>query len=299
MTTFVWGARPGGGGGGGQAALVAGPLTCSPLRITILSRLHCSILTAIMPLNSRKCSSSKKKVSPTKPRASAPQPSASSSRSLSPSSKAVGPPPYYPTSGLQAERDCISMVVPERLYLTNHRGAKDKATIESLSITHIVSVGEEFAGDEPLAESLGIKYHQCDVVDLEEEAERMRKVLRIAVDFIHSALSAPGQQHRVLVHCAGGISRSTTVVLAYLIIHQNCTLLKAFDQAYKARRVVWPNLGFMGLLIGVEQDHFSSTTTTPKPHLPTIRLQDYKQWLEFDFEAYQAAKVVDRDQLKP
>jgi protein-tyrosine phosphatase len=49
---------------------------------------------------------------------------------------------------------------------------------------------------------------------------------------------------RVFVHCARGISRSATFVLAYLIKSQRWSVNDAYAFLRKKRRVM-PNLGFM------------------------------------------------------
>lgn len=49
---------------------------------------------------------------------------------------------------------------------------------------------------------------------------------------------------RVLVHCAMGVSRSATLVLAFLMICENMTLVEAI-QTVQARREICPNSGFL------------------------------------------------------
>ena len=56
---------------------------------------------------------------------------------------------------------------------------------------------------------------------------------------------------KVLVHCAVGVSRSATLVLAYLMIRQNLTLVDAI-KTVKDHRVVIPNRGFLRQLNGLD-----------------------------------------------
>ena len=65
-------------------------------------------------------------------------------------------------------------------------------------------------------------------------ASRKTRNLERAVEFIHGAIQNDG---RVLVHCAAGISRSTTVVLAYLVAKRGMSLRKAFEHTLEARPV--------------------------------------------------------------
>lgn len=55
----------------------------------------------------------------------------------------------------------------------------------------------------------------------------------------------------VLVHCAVGLSRSATLVLAYLMIRQNMTLVEAI-KTVKDHRGVTPNRGFLRQLSGLD-----------------------------------------------
>ncbi|XP_043911594.1 protein phosphatase Slingshot homolog 2-like [Protopterus annectens] len=63
-----------------------------------------------------------------------------------------------------------------------------------------------------------------------------------AADFIHKALSTPGG--KILVHCAVGVSRSASLVLAYLMLHQNLCLVEAIKKV-KQERCIFPNQGFL------------------------------------------------------
>ena len=53
------------------------------------------------------------------------------------------------------------------------------------------------------------------------------------------------KSNNVLVHCSAGISRSPTLVLAYMIKTNHWTLDEAFDKMRKLRRIVDPNVSFM------------------------------------------------------
>merc|ERR1712216_764656 len=107
--------------------------------------------------------------------------------------------------------------------------------------------------------------------------------LASAVAFVDASIKAGG---RALVHCAAGISRSSTIVLAYLVAHHNVSLRRAFELTRQARPVVWPNLGFMRILLRWEI-RLRGTAT--------IRLPQYELWTSYDTYQYDQAKLVDRD----
>ncbi|TRY59779.1 hypothetical protein DNTS_027183 [Danionella cerebrum] len=64
----------------------------------------------------------------------------------------------------------------------------------------------------------------------------------IAAGFIRTATSSLAG--KVLVHCAMGLSRSSSLVLAYLMIHEKMTLVEAI-KAIAQHRNICPNHGFI------------------------------------------------------
>lgn len=56
---------------------------------------------------------------------------------------------------------------------------------------------------------------------------------------------------RVFVHCAVGVSRSASLVLAYLMIRHHYTLLEAINKI-KERRWIFPNRGFLKQLLALD-----------------------------------------------
>ena len=122
------------------------------------------------------------------------------------------PPPFYPEESLAIDRCQVSEVAP-RLFLTNYRGAGDAAALKKIRCTHIASIGDEF--EEGNGDAIAnITYYRKKVTDDEHEGANMASSLREAADFIAGGLAAKRNKGVVVVHCAAGISRSTTVVLA-------------------------------------------------------------------------------------
>lgn len=58
-------------------------------------------------------------------------------------------------------------------------------------------------------------------------------------------LECQQKNQRVLVHCSAGISRSSSIVIAFLMCHHNMTLKEAYTFVQHKRPVISPNLGFM------------------------------------------------------
>ncbi|XP_004383256.1 dual specificity protein phosphatase 13A isoform X1 [Trichechus manatus latirostris] len=129
------------------------------------------------------------------------------------------------------------------LFLGDAYAARDKNKLIQLGITHIVNAaagkfqvdtGVKFYRGMPL-EYYGIEADDNPFFDL---SVYFLPVAR----YIRTALSVP--QGRVLVHCAMGVSRSATLVLAFLMICENMTLVEAI-KVVQAHRDICPNSGFL------------------------------------------------------
>ena len=101
---------------------------------------------------------------------------------------------------------------------------------------------------------------------------------------IAEALAGGG---RALVHCAAGISRSSTIVLAYLVARRGYTLREAFEHVHARRFVVWPNAGFMEALIQLERRSIALEQEQEQPAALTKKsssmcLDEYQAWGQYD-----------------
>jgi protein-tyrosine phosphatase len=67
-----------------------------------------------------------------------------------------------------------------------------------------------------------------------------------ACQFIEEARQSNG---RVLVHCACGVSRSSTLCCAYLIKHQSMSVEEAISHLRSRRHIIQPNPAFLRQLI--------------------------------------------------
>ncbi len=63
----------------------------------------------------------------------------------------------------------------------------------------------------------------------------------VATKFINDAIKSDG---KVYVHCMAGISRSPTIVIAYLMKYEKMNLDDAYNFV-KSRRWIGPNTGFV------------------------------------------------------
>ncbi|XP_055517559.1 dual specificity phosphatase 29-like [Leucoraja erinacea] len=121
--------------------------------------------------------------------------------------------------------------------------ALDRYTVEKMGFTHIlnaahgrwnVGTGEEYYKDMP------VDYYGVEAADL--PSFNLGQFFYPAAQYIDRALSTPGS--KVFVHCARGRSRSASLVLAYLMIYKNLTVVDAVEEVLK-HRCILPNRGFL------------------------------------------------------
>ncbi|XP_066477478.1 dual specificity protein phosphatase 13B-like [Tiliqua scincoides] len=132
------------------------------------------------------------------------------------------------------------------IYLGDAWAARSKTILQSLGITHILN-----AADGPYNINTGAQYYKdlpvqyYGVQAFDATSFDISIFFVDAANFIHKALNTGGG--KVFVHCAMGLSRSATLVLAYLMIHENLTLVEAL-KAVDSHRGICPNTGFLNQL---------------------------------------------------
>ena len=79
-------------------------------------------------------------------------------------------------------------------------------------------------------------YHQLFIMDF--ITQDLFPSFHEAIEFIDSA-------DKILVHCAVGVSRSVSMVIAYLIIKKNMSYDEALKLVKEKRKVAFPNPAFV------------------------------------------------------
>jgi atypical dual specificity phosphatase len=156
----------------------------------------------------------------------------------------------YQTLSLQKQAQKIS----PRLYLGPLQIAENADDISNLGITHVLSVlgfDQNIALDASSAKNCN-RVWIC-VEDRVQAEEQMVLALPQAVEQLHEWLS--GTDNIVFVHCQSGISRSATVVMAYLMKCCALELMVAYEQVYRSRPVINPNDGFFRALQHFGEHH--------------------------------------------
>eukprot|EP00092_Neocalanus_flemingeri_P017699 GFUD01019147.1.p1 GENE.GFUD01019147.1~~GFUD01019147.1.p1 ORF type:complete len:196 (+),score=67.54 GFUD01019147.1:134-721(+) len=155
---------------------------------------------------------------------------------------------------------CVSEVYP-RLHLGNRIVAKNPERMTELGITHLLNAAHPGTNTSMSVDCQTV----LDCVDVNNKAKICYLGLKLsdnssqdifssfseASDWIQAALEQEGS--RVLVNCWAGISRSASLVLAFLMEHRDMTLDQAIKQVKPVRNIM-PNRGFLMQLVRYERE---------------------------------------------
>ncbi|XAR48120.1 Protein-tyrosine-phosphatase [Bertholletia excelsa] len=132
------------------------------------------------------------------------------------------------------DKECSGIV--DHVYLGSDAVAKNREILRKNRITHVLNcVGfacPEYFKDELVYKTLWLQ---------DSPSEDITSILYDVFDYFEDVRVQGG---RVLVHCCQGVSRSTSLVIAYLMWREKQSFEDAFQYVKAARGVTNPNMGF-------------------------------------------------------
>eukprot|EP00252_Welwitschia_mirabilis_P024585 TRINITY_DN7342_c0_g1_i2.p1 TRINITY_DN7342_c0_g1~~TRINITY_DN7342_c0_g1_i2.p1 ORF type:complete len:847 (+),score=104.95 TRINITY_DN7342_c0_g1_i2:473-3013(+) len=132
------------------------------------------------------------------------------------------------------EKDCSR--VAEHIYLGSDAVARNKEILERHCITHVLNcvgfVCPEYFKKDLVYKTLWLQDSPC---------EDITSILYDVFDYFEEVREQGG---RVLVHCYQGVSRSTSLVIGYLMWRKGQSFEDAFQYVKAARGITNPNMGF-------------------------------------------------------
>ncbi|CAB4419244.1 unnamed protein product [Rhizophagus irregularis] len=143
-----------------------------------------------------------------------------------------------------------------RVYLGTQMAANDKTWLEDHHITHILSITE---GSNPTYPE---SYTYKVIAIRDYTSQNIITHFDTTNKFIQMALQE--EKNNILVHCQAGISRSPTVMIAYIMKTRKMSYDDAFNHVQSKRPVICPNLGFREQLKLYESLGCQNLKTNPK-----------------------------------
>ncbi|XP_028932005.1 dual specificity protein phosphatase 22-A-like isoform X1 [Ornithorhynchus anatinus] len=147
--------------------------------------------------------------------------------------------------------------VLEGLYLGNIRDSEDRENLAKSKVTHILSVHNNA---QPVLEDMS---YLC-ISASDSSSQNLIQHFKECISFIHRCRLHGGG---CLVHCLAGVSRSTTILVAYLMTVTDFGWEDCLSAVKAVRSYVSPNFGFQQQL-----QEFEMTL-----------LKEYRAWLKREF----------------
>ncbi|XP_042189016.1 dual specificity protein phosphatase 10 [Callorhinchus milii] len=146
------------------------------------------------------------------------------------------------------------------LFLGNEQDAQDLEKMQRMNIGYIINVTTHL----PLYHYDKGIFHYKRLPATDSNKQNLRQYFEEAFEFIEEAHQCG---NGLLIHCQAGVSRSATIVIAYLMKHTRMTMTDAYKFVKGKRPIISPNLNFMGQLLEFEEDLNNGVTPrilTPK-----------------------------------
>ncbi|KAJ8680385.1 hypothetical protein QAD02_016172 [Eretmocerus hayati] len=133
--------------------------------------------------------------------------------------------------------------IEPNLYLGNLTAATDIDWLRKTEISHILSVDSCPLPRkiQDILPDITLKYMQFSDMPRED----LLTSFNDSNQFIENALESGG---KILVHCYFGVSRSATIVIAFIMRKYSLPFTSAYEMVKKKRRFVGPNAGFIAQL---------------------------------------------------
>jgi protein tyrosine phosphatase len=147
-------------------------------------------------------------------------------------------PKKNPMSEFTIINDDIPSKIIDNLWLSSVEYDKKFVIDEKIrNIYDIGSIGRAKLGN--------VKYHYIGIDD--DEHEDISQYFEKITESIHEALKEGG----VLIHCMAGISRSSAIVIAYLMRYYNVSDTAATRYVKQRRDIIYPNRGFARQIMSI------------------------------------------------
>lgn len=142
-------------------------------------------------------------------------------------------------------------LVLKNLFIGNIQDAANKSFLESNRINLVINCCKEYTVDYNYLKTQNITCVMLEYFDsLEQDLNEQGKLINV-IKLIDDHLT--NERGGVLVHCVAGVSRSASVVIAYLMWKNKINFESAFRIVRQARPIVEPNSNFVNQLKSFEK----------------------------------------------
>lgn len=137
-------------------------------------------------------------------------------------------------------------LILKNLFLGSASDANDFLFIKQNNIKLIVNVTKDIATDYSALGFEDIKVIRIPIDDIDTESLNTNNLLMSTLRTIKKYID---ENKGVLVHCRAGVSRSASIVIAYLMKYHNLSFSQAQNYLRSRRPIINPNAGFITQLL--------------------------------------------------
>lgn len=117
--------------------------------------------------------------------------------------------------------------IEPRLFLGNATSASNLKFLKSKNITHILTI-DSFPLPTHITSNGSISNKFVHIADMSRE--NIMEHFEDCIFFIEDCLKDPEATNGIIIHCFYGVSRSATIVIAYLMKKYSISYRKAFER---------------------------------------------------------------------
>ena len=188
------------------------------------------------------------------------------------------------------------LILEPFLYLGPQAAASSLPFLTGKAITYIISLGCPTTLT-PKHFKDPLKTHLKLPLNDNSSGVPIRATVLQAVKFIREAVTS-NPDARILVHCKAGISRSSTVVAAYLMMEQRMSLRAGLALIIQKRDQACPNPGFLEQLKEMEIELFGlEAATVSEAKLPLSRAEKLKLFSKERLESSTVSEASERQEI--
>ena len=142
---------------------------------------------------------------------------------------------------MEPEDDSISKIT-DKIYLGDIIGAQKYQFLIDNKIDHILSL----AGEDSIKYDKDLNIEQ-KIIEIDDcETENIFQYFKECIEFIEKS-------NKILIHCMAGVSRSSSIVIAYLMYKTKKDYYPTYFFVKNKRKFISPNEGFVAQLLKFEK----------------------------------------------
>ncbi|KAM3134971.1 hypothetical protein pb186bvf_012971 [Paramecium bursaria] len=160
---------------------------------------------------------------------------------------------------IQYFAEICSQVIGDYLYVGGEQIAYNREILKQIGVTHVINCAGDVCKNKFPEDFTYTTYYLKD-----SKTENIECLFYEVFGIIEKTKAQNG---KVLIHCVQGVSRSVSLCIAYLIMHQKISYSAAFDIIKKNRGVASPNMGFTVQLLLFQkrlQSNYDSIPISPR-----------------------------------